>query len=100
MARPLINPQLRKDTPLMLMLTAEQKAIIQRAAEAEGLGMSAWVRMVTLRAAGADNANQRREGVTIPSAQKRTPPAGYKAAAPPRREPLSRQKKSVAIDDT
>ena len=35
--------------------------------------------------------NKRRQGVTIPSARTRTPPAGYKAAAPPRRGPFSGQ---------
>ena len=32
---------------------------------------------------------KRREGVTIPPVNPRTPPAGYNAAAPPRRGPLS-----------
>ena len=54
MARPPIDPQTRKDKPLMLMLTAEQKAIIKRNADAEGLGMSAWIRRVALLAAGAE----------------------------------------------
>ena len=38
---------------------------------------------------GPSGHQKRREGVTIPSVSARTPPAGYKAAAPPRRGPLS-----------
>lgn len=38
---------------------------------------------------GAACHQERRQGVTIPSVSTRTPPAGYKAAAPPRRGPFS-----------
>jgi uncharacterized protein (DUF1778 family) len=51
MARPTINPESRKTFPLMVMLSAEQKAIIKKAAEAAGLDMSTWIRSLALRAA-------------------------------------------------
>lgn len=37
--------------PYMLMLTAEQKAIIKEAADLAGLDMSAWIRPILLKAA-------------------------------------------------
>lgn len=41
----------RKETPLKIMLTAEQHAVLQVAADREGQALSAWVRAAALRSA-------------------------------------------------
>jgi len=51
MARPIKDPESRMTIPYMLMLTAEQKAIIKEAADLAGLDMSAWIRPILLKAA-------------------------------------------------
>jgi uncharacterized protein (DUF1778 family) len=45
---------LRKDVYLQIRLTEEQKATLDRAARAEGLALSSWMRVIGLRAAKAD----------------------------------------------
>jgi hypothetical protein len=75
---------------IIVKVTSHQKATIKRAAEDAGLESSAWIRQVLMESAKRQpKSRQRREGVTIPSAQTQTPPADYKTAAPPRRGPLS-----------
>jgi len=53
MARPPIDPTDRKTLPVMVMVTADQKATLKRAAEVPpGLNLSAWIRAMALQAAG------------------------------------------------
>jgi hypothetical protein len=58
MARPFIDPSARKSVPLMVMVTAEQKAKFKQAADAAGLDLSAWIRTLALQAVGADAERQ------------------------------------------
>ena len=51
MGRPPKNKRLLMNIPLRIMLTAEQKAIIEQAAAADGLDMTAWARPLLLQAA-------------------------------------------------
>jgi uncharacterized protein (DUF1778 family) len=51
MTRPTKEPKARMDSPLMVMVTAEQKALIQQAAITAGSEMSAWIRPILLNAA-------------------------------------------------
>ena len=55
MARPRIDPSARKAVPLMVMVTADQKARLKRAAETAGLDLSAWIRALALQAAGTES---------------------------------------------
>ncbi len=43
----------RKETPLHIRFTEEQKALLKRAAESEGLDLSGWARSTLLKAAKA-----------------------------------------------
>jgi uncharacterized protein (DUF1778 family) len=51
MARPPKDKRLLMNVPLRIMLTAEQKAMIERAAKLDQMDMTAWVRPVLLQAA-------------------------------------------------
>jgi hypothetical protein len=51
MARPRKDKRLLKNIPLRIMLTADQKALIEAAARLEQLDMTAWARPVLLQAA-------------------------------------------------
>jgi uncharacterized protein (DUF1778 family) len=59
MARPLKDPQLRMDEEIRVPLTADQKAVIRRAADAAGLDMAAWIRPILLAAAKRGSAKKR-----------------------------------------
>lgn len=43
----------RKETPLHIRFTEDQKALLKRAAESEGLDLSGWARSTLLKAAKA-----------------------------------------------
>jgi len=49
--RPPKKPTQRKDVDLRIPVTADQKALIMRAARADGADMAAWVRPILLLAA-------------------------------------------------
>jgi len=51
--RPPVAEDERKSTHIKVLLTEEQREILERAAKAEGDGVSTWVRRVALKAAGA-----------------------------------------------
>jgi uncharacterized protein (DUF1778 family) len=51
MARPAKDKRLLMNVPLRIMLTAEQKALIQRAADIDQSEMTAWARPILLEAA-------------------------------------------------
>lgn len=53
MARPRKEKSLLMNIPLRIMLTAGQRELIGRAAEVEGLDMTAWARPILLQAARA-----------------------------------------------
>ena len=59
MARPRKDERDRKTVPLKIMLTPQQRARLDRAAEAAGLDVSAWGRAVLLQAAGRLAASER-----------------------------------------
>jgi uncharacterized protein (DUF1778 family) len=52
-------PELKMDVDLRTPVTREQKALIQAAATAEGLGVASWCRQVLLRAAKKSKAAER-----------------------------------------
>jgi uncharacterized protein (DUF1778 family) len=51
MGRPKKDPDLLMNLPLRILLTAEQKVLIEEAAKLEGLEISAWARPILLDAA-------------------------------------------------
>jgi uncharacterized protein (DUF1778 family) len=51
MGRPPKDKRLLMNVPLRIMLTTDQKDLIEQAAAAEGLDMTAWARPILLRAA-------------------------------------------------
>lgn len=51
MARPKKDKRLLMTIPLRIMLTADQRELIERAAKQEGVDMTAWARPILLRAA-------------------------------------------------
>lgn len=51
MARPRKEKKLLMNVPLRIMLTSDQKDMIARAAESEGLEVSAWARNLMIQAA-------------------------------------------------
>jgi uncharacterized protein (DUF1778 family) len=53
------DPKLRMDTDLRTPVTADQKALIQRAAEADGLGLAPWCRLTLLRVAKEQSRKRR-----------------------------------------
>ena len=60
--RPPKDKFLLMNIPLRIMLTADQKELIEAAAKAEGLDMTAWARPILLQAAksaGEKNRNKR-----------------------------------------
>ena len=72
-------------------MTIAERQTCERAAKLSEEKLSAWIRRKLVRAAKREiENNERREGATIPWRRTQTPPAGYKAAAPPRRGPLCR----------
>jgi hypothetical protein len=58
MGRPKKEKTLLMNRPLRIMLTAEQDDLIRRAAELEGLDMTAWARPLLLQAANERVARQ------------------------------------------
>jgi hypothetical protein len=52
MARPKKKKALLLDKPLRIMMTAEQKRLVERAGLASGQEMSTWARTVILKEAG------------------------------------------------
>ena len=55
MARPLKDKNLLLNKPLKIMLTAEQKRMIEGAAKADGLDVTSWARPILLAAAKPKN---------------------------------------------
>lgn len=53
MGRPKKDPDLLQNIPLRVMLTADQRALIEEAAKAEGMDMTAWARPILVAAARA-----------------------------------------------
>lgn len=51
MARPKKDAKLLMNIPLRIMLTADQRKLIEQAARTEGVDMTAWARPVLLKAA-------------------------------------------------
>jgi uncharacterized protein (DUF1778 family) len=51
MARPKKDERLLKTIPLRIMLTAEQRQLIEEAATADGMDLTAWARPILLQAA-------------------------------------------------
>jgi uncharacterized protein (DUF1778 family) len=52
-ARPIPAPKPLKDDMVRMRVSAEQKRALAEAAERDGLELSAWLRQLALRAAGA-----------------------------------------------
>jgi len=51
MARPKKDARLLKNIPLRIMLTADQRELIERAATTDGMDMTAWARPILIQAA-------------------------------------------------
>lgn len=51
MARPKKDATLLKNIPLRIMLTADQRELIERAAITDGMDMTAWARPILIQAA-------------------------------------------------
>jgi uncharacterized protein (DUF1778 family) len=51
MARPKKDAHLLKNIPLRIMLTADQRELIEQAATSEGMDMTAWARPILIQAA-------------------------------------------------
>lgn len=51
MARPVKKPELRMDKNLMISVTAAQRELVNRGAEADGMEMATWARPILLEAA-------------------------------------------------
>ena len=51
MGRPKKEKSLLMNRPLRIMLTADQRELIEKAAQADGLDMTAWARPILLQAA-------------------------------------------------
>jgi len=49
MARPKKDARLLKNIPLRIMLTADQRELIERAATTDGMDMTAWARPILKR---------------------------------------------------
>lgn len=62
MARPKKDERLLMTIPLRIMLTADQRAIIEQAAKSEGLDMTAWARPILLEAAARAAAKEMTAG--------------------------------------
>jgi uncharacterized protein (DUF1778 family) len=54
MARPAKDPRFLMNIPLRIMLTQDQRELIEKAAEATGGDMAAWARPILIRAAEAE----------------------------------------------
>ena len=90
----------QKSANVQIRLLETEKAAFEQAADLSGLATAAWIRMRLREAAATDlgrtgssrSSCQRlqaeRRGIE-PSGLSPVPTAGYKAAAPPRRGPLS-----------
>lgn len=52
-ARAKASERVRKDDVVRMRVTADQKSALENAAAREGLELSAWLRQLALRAAGA-----------------------------------------------
>jgi len=61
MARPKKDERLLMNIPLRIMLTAEQRALIERAAATEGMDMTAWARPILIQAALSRTAEPKRK---------------------------------------
>jgi len=53
MARPKKDSQLLMNIPLRIMLTLDQRELIEQAAKTDGMDMTAWARPILLQAARA-----------------------------------------------
>jgi hypothetical protein len=62
MARPAKDKRLLMNIPLRIMLTAEQKALIEAAAKLDQCDMTAWARPVLLEAAKRKVARSKADG--------------------------------------